>query len=176
MWCYSLWQEERLFKNRSSRRERKRSAQHNSGKNALLDPGSDITLCDVSLMEKLQIVGRPTEFSLVTVNGASDTRKGLELSLSVRGLQMKEVMLDRVWTVDTLCLPQGSPPIKEDTAEWPHLKGIDFPRMQSDYVSVLTGSNVPEAHWVCDQRRGRHGQPYAVRTPLSWTLMRPLNL
>ena len=55
VWCYSLWQEERLFKNRFSRRERKRSAQHNSGKNAPLDPGSDITLCDVSLMEKLQI-------------------------------------------------------------------------------------------------------------------------
>ena len=57
-------------------------------------------------MEKLQIVGRPKEFSLVTVNGASDTRKGLELSLFVRGLQMKEeVVLDRVWTVDMLCLP-----------------------------------------------------------------------
>ena len=48
--------------------------------------------------------------------------------------------------------------------------------MQSDYVSVLIGSNVPEAHWVCDQRRGRRGQPYAVCNLLSWTLMRPLNL
>ena len=61
--------------------------------NALLDPGSDVTLCDASL----QIVGRPKEFSLTTVNGASDTRKGFELSFSVRGLQMKEeVMLDKV--------------------------------------------------------------------------------
>ena len=65
--------------------------QHNTiVANALLDPGSDVTLCDVSLMEKLQVVGRPKEFSLATVNGASDTRKGFELSLSVRGLQMKE--------------------------------------------------------------------------------------
>ena len=151
--------------------------QHNTiVANALLDPGSDVTLCDVSLMEKLQVVGRPKEFSLATVNGASDTRKGFELSLSVRGLQMKEeVVLDRVWTVDTLCLPQGSPPTKEDTAKWPHLKGIDFPRAQSDKVSVLIGSDVPEAHWVCDQRRGRRGQPYAVCTPLGWTLMGPLN-
>ena len=30
--------------------------------NALLDPGSDVTLCDVSLMEKLQVIGRPKEF------------------------------------------------------------------------------------------------------------------
>ena len=65
--------------------------QHNTiVTNALLDPGSDVMLRDVSLMEKLQVVGRPKEFSLTTVNGASDTRKGFELSSSVRGLQMKE--------------------------------------------------------------------------------------
>ena len=40
---------------------------------------------------------------------------------------------------------------------------------------MLIGSDVPEAHWVCDQRRGRHAQPYAVCTPLGWTLMGPLN-
>ena len=78
--------------------------QHNTiVANALLDPGSDVTLCDVSLMEKLQVVGHPKEFSLTTINGASDTQKGFDLSLSVRGLQMKEeVVLDRVWKVDTL--------------------------------------------------------------------------
>ena len=42
-------------------------------------------------------------------------------------------------------------------------------------MSVLIVSDVPEAHWVCDQRRGRRGQPYAVCTPLGWTLMGPLN-
>jgi len=155
----------------------KGKGQHNTiVANVLLDPGLDVTLCDSSLMEKLQVVGCPKEFSLATVNGASDTRKVFELSLSVRGLQMKEdIVLDRVWTAYTLCLPQGSPPTKEDTAKWPHLKGIDFPRMQSDKVPVLIGSDVPEAHWVCDQRRGRRGEPYAVCTPLGWTLMGPLN-
>lgn len=87
----------------------------------------------------------------------------------------KEIALDKVWTVDTLHLPQGSPPA-EDTAQWPHLNGIHFPRIESDTVSVLIGSDVPEAHWVYDQRRGRCGQPYAVCTPLGWTLMGPLNL
>ena len=67
-------------------------------------------------MEKLQVDDHPKEFSLATANGASNTRKGFVLSLSVRGLQMEqEIVLDRVWTVDT-CLPQGSPPTKEDTA------------------------------------------------------------
>ena len=43
--------------------------------NALLDPGSDVTLCDVSLMDKLQLVGQPKQFSLATVNGESDSQK-----------------------------------------------------------------------------------------------------
>ena len=51
--------------------------------NTLLDPGLDVTLCDESLIEKLQVVGRPKEFSLATVDGISDTQKGFELSLSV---------------------------------------------------------------------------------------------
>lgn len=73
-------------------------------------------------------------------------------------------MLHKVWTEDNLCLPQGSPPTKEVTAKWPHLSVIDFPEIQSDTVLVLIGSDVPEAHWVCDQRHGRHGQPYDVCT------------
>lgn len=155
----------------------KGKGQHNAiMTNALLDPGSDVTLCDVSLMEKLQVDGHPKEFSLVTVNGVSETRMGYELSLSVRGLRMdEEIELNRVWTVETLRLPQGSSPTKEDAAQWSHLNGIDFPRIQNDKVSLLIGCDVPEAHWVCDQRRGRRGQPYAVLTPLGWTLMGPLN-
>ena len=39
---------------------------------------------------------------------------------------------------------------------------------------MLTGSEVPEKHWVFDQRHVRHDQPY-VGTPLRWTLMGPLN-
>lgn len=79
---------------------------------------------------------RPKEFSLVIINGASDTQKGFELSLSVLGLQMEEeIVIDSVLT--------GSSPTKEDTAKWPYMKGIDFPRTQSDKVSVLIGSGVP---------------------------------
>ena len=144
--------------------------------NALLDSGSDVTLCNVSLLKKLGLEGRPKELSLATVNGTSGDRKGFELSLTVRGLRMNEdVELNRVWTVDTLYLPQSVVPTKEDTAKWPHLNGIEFPKIPSNEVSVLIGSDVPEAHWVNDQRRGRRGQPHAVCTPLGWTLMGPMS-
>ena len=144
--------------------------------NALLDPGSDVSLCDVGLLEKLGVVGHPEEFTPTTVNGASDSQNGFELSLVARGINLhEEIMLSRVWAVDPLRLPRGGAPTKEDTDKWSHLKGIKFPRIQSDEVLLLIGCDVPEAHWMCDQRRGRRGQPYAVCTPLRWTLMGPLN-
>ena len=107
--------------------------------NALLDPGSDVTLCNVSLMKKLGLEGRPKELSLATVNGTSEIRKGFEFSLTIRGLQMNEdVELNRVWTVDTLCLPQSVVPTKVDTAKWPHLNGIEFPRIQANDSLAVT--------------------------------------
>ena len=68
---------------------------------------------------------------------AHPAQKGFELSLSVQGLQMEEeIVLDKVWTVGRLCLSQDSPLTKEDTANCPHQKGINFPRTQSDSVSA----------------------------------------
>ena len=62
-------------------------------------------------------------------------------------------------------------------SQWPHLKGVKFPRLEGEEkaVSILIGNDVPEAHWVYDERRGRRKQSYAVRTPLGWTLIGRLN-
>ncbi|KAK3730132.1 hypothetical protein QZH41_004836 [Actinostola sp. cb2023] len=37
------------------------------------------------------------------------------------------------------------------------------------------GSNVPEAFWVMEERRGNKGEPYAIRSPFGWTLFEPTN-
>jgi len=52
------------------------------------------------------------------------------------------------------------------------LKGITFPGLDREEkaVSVLIGNDVPEEHWVYNERHGRQRQPYAVRTPLGWML------
>ena len=41
-------------------------------------------------------------------------------------------------------------------------------------VEILIGSDVPEAHWIFEQRRGKEKKPYAVQTLLGWTL-EPMN-
>lgn len=140
---------------------------------ALLDDGSDVTLCSDSLVNQLGLNGITTNFSITTVNGQTSTRQGKEVKLIVRGSE-SVIDLDKVWTVDKLSISSHSIPTAEDIASWPHLNGIDLPDLDDKEVTILIGSDYPEAHWVLEHRRGAKGQPYAVRTPLGWTVMGPL--
>ena len=82
------------------------------------------------------------------------------------------ILLDKVWTVDRLPISKRSVPSDEDVSQWPHLKDVKFPRLEGEKpVSILTGNDVPEAHWVYEETRGRRKQSYAVRIPLGWTLI-----
>jgi hypothetical protein len=41
-------------------------------------------------------------------------------------------------------------------------------------MTILIGSDVPEAHWIIDQRIGLRKQPRAARTLLGWTMIGPI--
>ena len=145
---------------------------------AFLDNGSDTTLCLSSLAESLGVSGRPVHFSLSSINAENILKSGYEVTLNVSALDGDDpIVLDKVWTVDRLPISKQSVPSDEDVSQWPHLKGVKFPRLDGEekVVSILIGNDVPEAHWVYDERRGRRKQPYAVRTPLGWTLLGCLN-
>ena len=49
-----------------------------------------------------------------------------------------------------------------------HLDGVCIPELENPEVTLLIGTDVPEAHWKMDERRGRKKEPYAIRTPLGW--------
>ena len=100
------------------------------------------------------------------------------MSLNVFSLDGHEpILLDRVWTVNRLPLSKRSIPLDEDASQWPHLEGIKFLRLDGEEkaVSILIGNDVPEAHSVYEEKHGRQKQPYAVRSPLGWTLIGGLN-
>ena len=59
--------------------------------------------------------------------------------------------------------------------EWPHLVDITLPSIEQGQVELLVGADTPEAFWTLDQRVGKPKEPYAVRTPLGWTLMGPVS-
>ncbi|XP_072164399.1 uncharacterized protein [Diadema setosum] len=143
---------------------------------ALLDEGSDVSLCDASLIEELDVKGKKRHFELTTVNGVSSKKDGLEVSLTVQNLNgREEIEIPRVWTVDKLPISDALIPNKEDVKRWDHLKGITFPSIDRREVKLLIGGDTPEAFWVLEQRKGKRKEPYAIRSPLGWTLMGPMS-
>jgi len=114
-------------------------------------------------------------FSLTTINAEGAQRLGEEVSLTVKALTSNEyIHLDRIWTVNNLPVSKRSIPFTDDIRDWPHLQGISSPKLDKE-VSILIGSDVPEAHWVFEERRGRRKQPCAERTLFGWTLIGPLS-
>ncbi|XP_030842249.1 uncharacterized protein LOC105438717 [Strongylocentrotus purpuratus] len=141
---------------------------------ALLDEGSDTSLCEKRLAEELGIVGVNKEFRLTTINGMNTPRKGMEVSMTIQGLQEDtKIDVDRMWTVDVLPISSRSIPCQEDVDKWPHLQGIQLVTAGQAKVQLLIGGDTPEAFWVEEERRGQKKDPYAIRTPLGWTFIGP---
>ncbi|XP_046855980.1 uncharacterized protein LOC124449080 [Xenia sp. Carnegie-2017] len=141
---------------------------------AFLDSGSNTTMCLTSLAEDLGADCSPIEFTLATVSG-SHKSKGQQLSLDVVGVSTgKGVRLDKVWTTNTLPVALESIPTNTDVKGWSHLKGVNLTDLVDKKVTILIGSDVPEALCPLEVRSGKRNQPYAIRTILGWTVMGPL--
>ncbi|VDP94517.1 unnamed protein product [Echinostoma caproni] len=56
---------------------------------------------------------------------------------------------------------------------WPHLYDLPFEDVPDTRVGMLIDWDVPEAHWVLDQRIGGRRDSYAVRTIFGWILHLP---
>ena len=48
--------------------------------------------------------------------------------------------------------------------------------MTNNQVTMLIGANIPEAQVQEECRRGRSGEPYAVRMVLGWAVLGPVNV
>ena len=151
---------------------------NNSGRTletyTLLDNGSDVSLCDAELVKELYLQGERRDFLLTTQEKKDSAKSGLELKLTISSLDGTSALeIQTVWTVDRLNVLSRSIPRAEDVQGWSHLSGIELPEIQNIDVTVFIGCNVPEAFWVMQERRGKRGEPIAVRSLLGWTLMGP---
>ena len=142
---------------------------------ALLDSGSDISLCDKSLAAEIGVQGRQKTFYLTTQEREDSPRIGFELSLTVEALDgTDKIHIPRLWTVDKLYASSRSIPSEQDARQWLHLRDIKLPSISEKEVRLIIGTNIPDAFWVLEERRGNRGEPYAIRSPLGWTLVGPM--
>ena len=141
---------------------------------AFVDNGSDTTLISQDLVDRLGLQGHPQELLIRTLHGSkSETCRRVDFRL-------RSITGDCTLEVKGACalkkLPCQSVPIQtpKDTQGWPHLRDLSFDYLEEDRIDLLLGCDVPEAHWVCDQRIGNKGEPFAVKSPLGWILRGPM--
>ena len=141
---------------------------------AIRDEGSNTTLVKESLANELKLDGQPIDFKLTTMNGVSQ-ESGKSYSFCVQGLGQKDCLeIPNALSVKDLSVAKSSIPSKDDIAKWRHFEGISVTELESPEVTLLIGADIPEAHWKLEERRGRKKEPYAVRTPLGWSVAGPL--
>ena len=110
------------------------------------------------------------------MNGVNTKKDGLKVSLTVQNLNGKEeIDIPRVWTVETLPIANALIRDEKDIEKWDHLKGITFPTIDRRETKLLIGGDSPEAFWVMERIKGKRKEPYAIRSPLGWTLMGPMS-
>ncbi|KAL9952798.1 hypothetical protein ACROYT_G040106 [Oculina patagonica] len=139
---------------------------------ALLDSGSDVSLCDKKLIHELGISDVPRNFFLTTQEKMESSKSGLEVKLTIDSINSQSSLeIPKVWTVDRLNISEQSIPRGQDADQWPHLSDIYLPEIDSNEVRLIIGCNVPDAFWVLEERRGGKGDPVAIRSILGWTII-----
>ena len=103
---------------------------HNSSRKvltyALLDNGSDVSLCAKDLAAQLGAQGEQKTFYLTTQENQESPKSGQEISLTVKALDgLHKLEIQRLWTVYQVNASSQSIPTNHDIRKWPYLQDID---------------------------------------------------
>ncbi len=141
---------------------------------AFLDPGSMASFCTVGLMAKLNLQGGKSNILLRTMGQKKVTETNIVSGLEVAGLNSSDFCsLPGIYTQRTMPVNKGNIPQKNDIHQWPHLRNVHLPQLDSE-VELLIGSDVPKALEPIDGRWTYGDGPYTVKTMLGWTVNGPL--
>ena len=61
--------------------------------------------------------------------------------------------------------------IATDNEKWPHLQDVPFPQVEQQILSLITGTNVPDAFVPLDICRGNPNDPIAIRSCLGFAVL-----
>ena len=140
----------------------------------LIDSGSDVTMIDPSLVEKLEIQGESSQLFLSTVNERDKRQQGLKVDFKIASIDdqdFREVAVCDAWAVQDLSIPLKHLAIRTKRDLWPHLSQVPFPEVERNKVSVLIGTNVQEAFIPLEVKKGEPNEPFAIRSCLGWSIL-----
>ena len=132
---------------------------------ALLDTGSDRTFCSPRLLDDLGIKGKPTKFTISTLNKGKEL-DAQEVSLTAApisngfdGTCCDALHLPEVFAIESFPALTNSVATGSDVSKFSHLRGIPFPEVNSTSVKLLIGQDNPDALVPLESRRGERNQP-----------------
>ncbi|CAH8494788.1 unnamed protein product [Dicrocoelium dendriticum] len=141
---------------------------------ALLDNGSDTTLITQDLVGRLRLEPQPSSLTIKTINGDRSMDSSV-VKFYLRSLNgLEEIEVERAFAVPSLPIQASCHGTQAEARKWPHLADLDFEEIRDPRISLLIGCDIPEAHWVLDQRLGGCKEPYAIKTLLGWIVLGPL--
>lgn len=144
--------------------------------NALLDPGSNRTLCSLRLAHLIGADGPTVTLTLDTANWQSEQpSKEVMLDIMSVGLRKRRHLSVSALVVQRLPAALNQAVAASDEVQrWEHLRGINVARRTAIGVELLIGQDAPQALAPLEVRRGKEGAPFAVRTSLGWTINGPM--
>jgi hypothetical protein len=128
-----------------------------------LDDGSTGVVFKESLLDKLRVEGTKSVLETTTIIGKSKE--------ACHAQKFVEETIDGSDSVTVECLGffrvdmnvgQRNIPNSAKIQMYNHLKDIEFLDLEDKGIYILIGTNVPEAHWVLESRRGKRKEPYAT--------------
>ena len=142
---------------------------------ALLDNGSEVTLCHEQLVIKLELDRERLNFTLTGITGSTQMESQV-VKLTVMSMDESiAVELPGVKTAAQMPISRSCIPRKGDLARWPHLQGIDIPAVKDTQVLLLIGlKEKPSLFLPLEFKAGEVDEPIAIRYSLGWTVMGPM--
>ena len=142
---------------------------------ALLDNGSEVTLCHEQLVSKLELDRKRLSLTLTGITGSMQMESQV-VKLTVMSMDESiAVQLPGVRTVAQMPISRSCIPRKGDLARWPHLQGIDIPAVRDTQVLLLIGlKENPSLFLPLEFKAGEVDEPIAIRYSLGWTVMGPM--
>ena len=137
---------------------------------ALIDSGCDISVIRRDIFDKLGLHGESLSYTMKTMSSSKEIEKQYKTTLSLHSLDKETTVKAQAITVDEMPIDANSLFDHKDLHAWDHLKDFDLPRINSKSVGMIIGSNVVEASWTLEERRGL---PTARRTVFGWIIVGP---
>ena len=140
---------------------------------AFLDSGSNVTMCLESLVEDLgiQTDSAKVDFRMHTISGECDA-SGKEISLNISSVDGKtHFRMNNVLTTETIPVDEDNLVHPSDLESWSHLSDLNIHSVPHGKITMLIGLDHPEIiERQLTVRRGKTGDPMAIKTPLGWTV------